>query len=111
MNEQIRGLFPALEKYNYLNSAAVAPLPTVAVEAVHSQLRDVSENGTKNFIEWIQTKKRAREKVAEMLKVRAEQIAFMRNTSDGFSTVANGLDWAEGENIVTFAKEFPANFY
>jgi selenocysteine lyase/cysteine desulfurase len=35
----------------------------------------------------------------------------MRNTSDGFSTVANGLDWAEGENVVTFEREFPANFY
>lgn len=111
MNEQIRRLFPALEKYAYLNSAAVAPLPTISVAAVNSQLRDVSENGSLNFLEWVRTKGRAREKAAEMLKVRAEQIAFMRNTSDGFATVANGFDWAEGENIVTYAKEFPANFY
>jgi cysteine desulfurase/selenocysteine lyase len=53
----------------------------------------------------------ARHLIAEMTGVRAEQIAFMRNTSDGFSTIANGLNWSEGENIVTFAKEFPANFY
>ena len=46
-----------------------------------------------------------------MLNVQAEQVAFMRNTSDGFSTVANGLKWQKGDNIVTFAKEFPANFY
>jgi selenocysteine lyase/cysteine desulfurase len=46
-----------------------------------------------------------------MLKVRAEQIAFMRNTSDGLATVANGLKWSAGDNIVTFAREFPANFY
>jgi cysteine desulfurase / selenocysteine lyase len=111
MNNEIRRLFPALQKYAYLNSAAVAPLPTIAVEAVNSQLRDVSENGSVNYLDWIQTKKRARGLVAEMLKVRLEQIAFMRNTSDGIATVANGIDWAEGENIVTFAKEFPANFY
>lgn len=111
MNEEIRNLFPALKKYAYLNSAAVAPLPSVTVEAVNKQLRDVSENGTVNYTDWIETKTRARTLIAEMLKVKPEQIAFMRNTSDGFSTVADGIDWAEGENIVTFAKEFPANFY
>ena len=111
MNENIRQLFPATEKYVYLNSAAVSPLPKPTVEAIISQLRDVSENGTVNFAEWINTKQRCRELVAKMLKVRAEQIAFVRNTSDGFSTIANGLQWATSDNIVTFAHEFPANFY
>ena len=111
MNENIRKLFPAAQKYTYLNSAAVSPMPTVAVEAVLSQLRDVSENGTVNYLEWIETKNRARALVAEMLNVRAEQIAFMRNTSDGFASVANGLRWKAGDNIVSFEREFPANFY
>ena len=30
MNQAIRRLFPAAQKYTYLNSAAIAPLPTVA---------------------------------------------------------------------------------
>jgi cysteine desulfurase/selenocysteine lyase len=111
MNENIRNLFPALQKYTYLNSAAVAPLPTVTVEAVYAQLKDVSENGSTNFMDWMATKQRARELVAAMLNVRAEQIAFMRNTSDGLATVANGLKWQKGDNIVSFAREFPANFY
>lgn len=111
MNEKIRGLFPAAEKYTYLNSAAVAPLPTIAVEAVISQLRDVSQNASLNYSEWIATKNRARQIIAEMLKVKPEQIAFMRNTSDGFATVAGGLKWEKGDNIVSFEKEFPANFY
>ena len=110
MNEKIRELFPAARKYAYLNSAAVAPLPTIAVEAVNRQLRDASENGSVNFSDWIATKSRARETISAMLKVKPEQIAFMRNTSDGFATVANGLKWKKGDNIVTFAKEFPANF-
>lgn len=111
MNEKIRALFPATQKYTYLNSAAVSPMPSLSVEAVYSQLKDASENGTVNFGDWVATKTRARGLVAEMLNVQAEQIAFMRNTSDGFSTVANGLKWQKGDNIVTFAKEFPANFY
>jgi cysteine desulfurase / selenocysteine lyase len=111
MNENIRQLFPVTQKYVYLNSAAVSPMPNPTVKAVISQLRDVSENGTVNFAEWIKTKQRCRELVAKMLKVKAEQIAFVRNTSDGFSSIANGLQWAESDNIVTFEREFPANFY
>ncbi len=111
LNEKIRSLFPAAEKYTYLNSAAVAPLPSVSAEAVAAHLRDVSENGSVNFSDWVKTKSRAREIAAEMLRVKPEQIAFMRNTSDGLATIANGLKWKNGDNIVSFAKEFPANFY
>jgi cysteine desulfurase / selenocysteine lyase len=111
MNEKIRSLFPATQKYTYLNSAAVSPMPTVTADAVYSQLKDASENGTVNFAEWIATKERARALIAKMLCVRNEQIAFLRNTSDGFSTVANGIKWQKGDNIVTYEHEFPANFY
>lgn len=111
MNEKIRSLFPATLKYTYLNSAAVSPMPKIAADAVYRQLTDVSENGSLHYAEWIAVKQNSRALTAEMLKVKAEQIAFMRNTSDGFATVANGMKWENGDNIVTFAKEFPANFY
>jgi selenocysteine lyase/cysteine desulfurase len=110
MNETIRALFPAAQEYVYLNSAAVAPLPKPSIEAVVSQLNDVSENGSTHFASWIAAKQRARELVAEMLGVRGEQIAFMRNTSDGFASIANGIDWKSSDNIVSFAREFPANY-
>jgi cysteine desulfurase / selenocysteine lyase len=111
LNEHIRELFPITKKYTYLNSAAVAPLPTISVEAVASQLLDVCESASVNYLDWIATKNRARNIIATMLNVKAEQIAFTRNTSDGFSTVANGLKWTSDDNIVSFDKEFPANFY
>jgi len=107
----IRSLFPATQKYAYLNSAAVSPIPTSAVEAVLSQLRDVSQNGSINYLDWIATKNRGRELIADMLGVRSEQVAFMRNTSDGLASVAGGLQWNSGDNIVSFEREFPANFY
>lgn len=111
MNEKIRALFPVVQKYAYLNSAAVAPVPLPAADAVASQLKDVLENGMVNYIQWLDTKKRVRGLVAEMLNVEAEQIAFLRNTSDGISTIASGLKWQAGDNIVSFEREFPANFY
>lgn len=111
MNETLRALFPVTKRANYLNHAAVAPPPIATIEAINSQLRDVSENGSVNFRSWIATKERARQLLAGMLGARSEQIAFLRNTSDALSTVANGLDWRPGDNVVTFRNEFPSNIY
>lgn len=111
MNEQIRALFPVTKHAIYLNHAAVSPPPAPTIEAVQSQLRDVAENGSLNFRRWIAVKEQARKLAAEIIGARTEQIAFMRNTSDGLSTVANGLRWRRGDNIVTFRKEFPSNVY
>lgn len=111
MNDEIRSLFPALKTYTYLNSAAVSPMPITAVEAVNSQLLDVAHHGALHYTDWVATKNRARALIASMMNVRPENIAFMRNTSDGFAAVAAGLDWRSDDNIVSFAGEFPANFY
>jgi cysteine desulfurase / selenocysteine lyase len=111
MNEVIRDLFPVAQNFTYLNSAAIAPLPTVTVNAVTSQLEDVAKNGSANMCGWFDTKDRVRQLVASMLGAKADDIAFTRNTSDGLCAVASGITWKAGDNIVTFANEFPANFY
>lgn len=111
MNDAIRSLFPAANNYTYLNSAAVSPMPTTAIEAINRQITDVAGHGSLHYTDWIDTKQRARDLIAEMLHVRAEQVAFMRNTSDGFASIAAGLDWKPDDNIVSFTNEFPANFY
>jgi selenocysteine lyase/cysteine desulfurase len=111
MNESLRALFPVTERAVYLNHAAVSapPLPTLA--AIESQLKDVAENGSVNYRRWINVKESARALAAAMIGARARQIAFMRNTSDGLATIANGLRWRAGDNIVTFRREFPSNIY
>ncbi len=111
MNDAIRSLFQAATHYTYLNSAAVSPIPAPAIEAINRQLADVAAHGTLHFDEWVDTKNRARALIGKMLKVRAGQVAFLRNTSDGFASIANGLKWDSGDNIVSFEREFPANFY
>ncbi len=111
MNENVRHLFPITKEYVYLNCAAVAPLPWTTVKEANSALQDVMYNGSVNFSRWLGRKKQARELAAELLGVPAEQIAFMRNTSDGISALANGITWAKGDNIVGFEREFPSNFY
>ena len=111
MNDTLRALFPVTKRAVYLNHAAVSAPPTPTIKAIESQLRDVSENGSVNFRNWLAVKEKARRLIAGMLGARPEQVAFVRNTSDGLSTVANGLTWWPGDNLVTFRNEFPSNLY
>ena len=111
MNEQLRALFPVTAHFNYLNHAAVSAPPTPSINAIQGYLADLSQNGSVNFKSWLETKERTRRLLAALLGARPEQVAFMRNTSDGLSTVANGLKWRDGDNLVTFRNEFPSNIY
>jgi selenocysteine lyase/cysteine desulfurase len=111
MNETLRALFPVTERAIYLNHAAVSAPPSTTINAIQSQLADVSENGSVNFRRWISVKENARRLLSKMLGAHPDQVAFLRNTSDGLSTVANGLDWQAGDNLVTFRNEFPSNIY
>ena len=111
MTPELRALFPITQRAIYLNHAAVSPLPIPTTAAIESHLKDVQDNGSLNYQNWIAVKNQARALLADLLGARPDQIAFMRNTSDSLSTVANGLKWQRGDNIVTFKREFPANIY
>jgi len=95
----------------YFNHAAISPPPIETIRAIEAHLRDVHENGSANFRDWLAVKEQARQLLANLLGARPEQVAFMRNTSDALSSVANGLNWRAGDNIVTFSREFPSNVY
>jgi selenocysteine lyase/cysteine desulfurase len=112
MTPEVRPLFPVTERAIYLNHAAISPPPITTIRAIEAQLKDVNENGSAHYRSWLAVKERARGLLAKLLGApRAEQVAFMRNTSDALSTVANGLNWRAGDNVVTFSHEFPSNIY
>lgn len=111
MNQTIRALFPVTEEYVYMNHATVSPLSTRVRDGMAALVDDVTRNGSVNYEEWRQTYERTRESAARLVNARAHEIAFMRNTSDALSAVANGIDWREGDNVVTCNVEFPANVY
>ncbi|MEK6287142.1 MAG: aminotransferase class V-fold PLP-dependent enzyme [Acidobacteriota bacterium] len=111
MNQAIRALFPVTQEYVYLNHAAVAPLSTRVRDAMNALVEDVTRNGSANYSDWLETYERTRESAARLVNARMHEIAFMRNTSEALCAVANGIDWREGDNVVTCAVEFPANVY
>jgi cysteine desulfurase/selenocysteine lyase len=111
MNREIRSLFPITEKYIYLNHGAVSPLSVRVRDAMVGLVDDVLERGAVGYDDWLAAYERTRKSAARLVNARSHEIAFMHNTSEAISTVANGLTWREGDTVVTSNVEFPSNFY
>jgi selenocysteine lyase/cysteine desulfurase len=102
--------FPILAEWDYFNHAGVAPLPDVAAEALRFYAAGASRsaylhNGFYEQIEQVRTL------CARLIHATAAEIAFVKNTSEGISIVARGIDWQWGDRIVTCGVEYPANIY
>jgi len=114
--EAVRGDFPILKKgVVYLDNAASSLTPEQVVlkevEFYHEYRANV-ERGVHRFSQRASEEyERAHELVAGFIGApAAENVAMMRNTTEGINLVANSLDWRRGEKIVTTVIEHHSNF-
>src|SRR5438552_11223058 len=106
----MRTLFPIAPRYAYLDHAAIAPLSTPVRSTMEVVLGRLTEEPF-DLAHWERLRGQVRVRVAELLAVGPESIAFTKNTTSGLGLVAAGLDWEAGDNIVGVDREFPANIY
>jgi cysteine desulfurase/selenocysteine lyase len=106
-----REFFPVTRNLIYLNHAAVTPLCRPAAEAMQSVAQDALDWGSLHYDRWLECYEGLRRSAARLIKGTPEEIAIVKNTSEGIATVAMGLDWRTGDKIVAFEGEFPANQY
>lgn len=109
--DQWRDEFPVTQNRIFLDHAKVAPLPQRVQDRVSAFLKDACEHGTANYAKWMAETDRVRARFAELINADEDEVAFVKNTSEGISIVANGIDWKEGDNVVIPNIEFPANVY
>jgi cysteine desulfurase/selenocysteine lyase len=109
--ERYRNEFPITEQYTYLDHAGVAPISLRVTRVVEEYLSEASGGAMFNYLHWIKRVKKVRMRCADLINADSHEIAFVKNTSHGLSIVANGLDWKEGDNMLVYEKEFPANIY
>jgi cysteine desulfurase / selenocysteine lyase len=105
-----RPQFPVTRNSIYLNHAAVAPLSIRSAQAMKDLADDCLEFGALHYDAWMRTYQGFREAAAWLVHADAGEIAIVKNTSEGISTVVLGIDWKPGDRIVCFTEEFPANF-
>jgi selenocysteine lyase/cysteine desulfurase len=107
----VRALYPGAEECVYLDTAAVGLVSTRVRDAVTDVLEEHVTRGIAAAPAWTDHADHTRGLIAELIGGRAANVAFTQNTSTGIALVANGIDWAEGDNVVVPADEFPSNFY
>lgn len=105
-----RELFPVTQNLVYFNHAAVGPLSVRSHEAMVRHATDQRDFGALHWKAWYAEIDALRETAARLIGASADEIAILKNTSEGLSFVAEGLRWSEGDNVVTSALEFPSNW-
>ena len=103
--------FPVRNRYIYLNHAATGPLPRRSAQAMQDMATDQMEAGGFNWTGWLESAAGLRKAAARLIGASASEIAITKNTSEGLSFVANGLDWRPGDIVVAVKGEFPANYF
>lgn len=106
----LSGEFPQQEDICYLNHAAVAPWPQRSANAARQFADQCVSVGAKHYPAWMQEETRLRERLASLIGAAAPlDVALLKNTSEGLSFIAAGLDWREGDRVVISNQEFPSN--
>jgi len=106
----LRSLFPVSQNCVYMNHAAVGPLPTTSFAAMERIAADQRDWGAVHWKQWLEVYTCFRQTAASLIGATPREISILKNTSEGISFVAEGLDWRAGENVVTTDMEFPSNF-
>lgn len=109
----IRADFPVASAQTYLNSAAIHPMsvPCSRALADHVQFRlKGGGEGRADFGE--EQQKDLKRRFAALIGAKADEIAFVQNTSDGENIVVMGMDLAKrGGNVVLDELHFETSLY
>jgi selenocysteine lyase/cysteine desulfurase len=95
----------------YVNHAAVGVLPIATRDALHAMIDDHAARGVLGVASRELALPAYRRRVAAFFGGAGEEVAFLRNTGDGATILAQGLDLGPGDEIVTAANEFGSNAY
>jgi selenocysteine lyase/cysteine desulfurase len=108
---RIRAGFPSLEDRTFLNTATFGQLPIAGEEAIARHLARRREFACTDFLSWYTDLDGLRAKLGRLIHAAPEDIAFMPNASWALAHLLNGLDWREGDEVVTAEGEFSNHLY
>lgn len=109
----IREDFPVLSEVCYLDSAAtsLSPEPVLAAMLEYERrYRANSGRGVHRLAQMASQKYRdAHQKVRKFIHANAGELVFTRNSTEAINTVASGLPWQEGDQVITSLLEHHSN--
>ncbi|PYJ87943.1 MAG: hypothetical protein DME70_05475 [Verrucomicrobia bacterium] len=93
--------FPICARTIYCAHASDAPLPRRVAEAMKESVERASIDA-REYEHELERIAETRTLVARLLGADEEEIAFTGPTANGLNTVANGLDWKSGDEVVCY---------
>ncbi len=80
-------------------------------DALRAWTEAQERDGVVGWPAWEERVETIRGEVARLVNADRDEIAFIANTTQGISLIAEGFPWKEGDNVVTAADEFASNIY
>ena len=102
--QHIRQEMPAATSHIYLNTGTFGPLPNCVVQAMQERIQDEWQNGrfgAAAFEAVTTIYSNARSSVARLLNADLDEIALTDNTGEGLNIISNGIQWHEGDEVIT----------
>jgi selenocysteine lyase/cysteine desulfurase len=105
-----RSEFADFEGVTYLNAALQGPLPLAAARKAQEALEWLTRPYQLRDSAYFDLPDRIREKTARIIGARPDEIAVTSGASSGLASVAAGIDWKPGDEVLIGRGEFPAHF-
>ena len=102
--ERIRQQMPATTSHIYLNAGTFGPLPDCVIQAMQECIQNDWQNGRLGVaaFEAIGTiYSNARSSMARLVNADVEEIALTDNTGEGLNIISFGINWHEGDEVIT----------
>jgi len=106
-----RDQFAVTRRFRYLNHASMGSLPRTAADAGTRFVEEHATGGGVRLAEWEEEAEVVRARAAQLLGVPVDDVAFVKNTTEGLAFVANGLTWSPGDRVLVPDREFPTTVY
>ena len=102
--QRIRQEMPATTAHLYFNAGTFGPLPGCVLQAMQARLQDEYAHGRIGPAAWEATsaiRDNARMGVARLLNADVGEIALTNNTGEGMNIITYGINWREGDEVIT----------
>ncbi len=106
-----RRYFPITRHTTYFNHASTGPLPSTAARVIQKLVqRYVHDADIPIELLWGEIES-SRKVAAQLIHSSKDEIAFVKNTSQGIIIAMDSIPWKRGDNVVVLSDAFAANLY
>lgn len=103
--------FPNKKATIFMAHCSISPLYSKAAKAMQEFTHDMADAGFAALPKYFDLLPRFHRNMAELLKTLAKNISYVHNSAEAMNMVANGYPFLPGDQVISYAHEYPSNHY